>query len=149
MGLFNLFKKKPPLIDPFFGELRNLGSKQASVFDGKKWFAPAGKEVSLLIDADEAGPAQAQYDFYTTIERDYPALVARVIPVIEDEFRNWKDDFMIKDFATEFPLDHIHITKLNEEPLKWEMSFTSIHDLNHLFTIDFEGMEPMGVMIDG
>lgn len=149
MGLFNLFKKKPPFIDPFFGELRNNGSKQASLFDGKKWFAPAGKEVLLLIDADETGPVQAQYDFYTTLERDYPTLVAKIIPLIEDEFRNWKEDFAVKNFAIEFPLNHIHITKLDEQPLKWEISFTSIHDLNHHFSIDLEGMEPMGVLIDG
>jgi len=149
MGLFNLFKKKPPFIDPFFGELKYTASKHASFFDGKKWFAPAGKEIAVLIDADEAGPVQAHYDFYAAVERDYGLLLTKIIPVIEDEFKNWKEDFVIKDFATEFPLEYIHITKQNEQPLKWEISYTSVHDLNHQFTVDFEGMEPMGVAIDG
>ena len=149
MGLFSLFKKKPPFNDPFFGELKYTAGKHASFFDGKKWFAPASKEISVLIDADAAGPVQAQYVFFSAVERDYAMLLAKIVPVIEDEFKNWKEDFVIKDFTNEFSLENIHISKLDEVPLKWEISYTSVHDLDHQFTIDFEGMEPMGVMIDG
>lgn len=149
MGLFNLFKKKPLFNDPFFGALKHHAFKKESLFEGRIFFTPAGREIGLTIYAEATGLIQAQYDFYSTIEHDYAVLVNKIIPLIEDEFRNWKDDFVIKDFAKEFTLEHISIPKLDTRTLKWQISFTSIHDLNHHFTIDFEGMEPAAVMIDG
>jgi len=56
---------------------------------------------------------------------------------------------VIKDFAKEFPLEHFEIPKQDTKLVKWTMTYNSIHDLNHWFIVDFEGMEPMGVMIDG
>jgi len=149
MGLFNFFKKKPPFVDPFFGELKYYSSKNGCVFEGKIFFAPGGSEVVLSIEADTTGPVQAHYDFYKTIERDYSALVDKFIPLIEDEFRNWKDDFVIKDFGREFTVDHLEVPRQDITPVKWSLTYTSIHDRNHWFIFEFEGMELMGLMIDG
>lgn len=149
MGLFSLFKKKQSFIDPFFGELKHHEFKKGSFFEGKKFFAATGSEVGLSIDGEATGPTQAQYDFYLTVEREYALLVNKIIPLIEDEFRNWKDEFVIKDFTKEFTLDHLDIPGQDATLLKWDITFTSIHDENHWFTISFEGMEPVSVLIDG
>jgi hypothetical protein len=149
MGLFSFLKKKPPIHDPFFGDLRYHVVNDCAWFEGQKWFAPLEKEVGLLVDADAAGPTETQRNFYFTLEHDYFELVDKIKPVLEEEFRNWKEDFVIQDFSKEFTLDHLRVPKQDITPLKWEMVFTSFHDLNHFFTIEFEGMEPKGIIIDG
>lgn len=148
MGLFSFFKKKS-LPDPFFGNLEYHVAKGRTWFEGQKWFAPVSKEASFLVDADAEGPTEAQRNFYSTVERDYSTLVAKIRPILEEEFQNWKEDFMIQDFAEEFTLDHLQIPRPDVTPIKWVIVFTSIHDLNHYFTIELEGMEPKSVLIDG
>jgi len=48
----------------------------------------------------------------------------------------------------------IHALLFNNPPIRhragpWELAFTTIHDRNHLVTIDFQGDEPQGILIDG
>lgn len=148
MGLLRFFKKKS-LLDPFFGNLEYRVAKDRTWFEGQKWFAPVNKEVGFLVDANADGPTEVQRNFYSAVERDYPTLVAKVRPILEEEFQNWKEDFVIQDFAEEFALDHLQIPRPDVTPIKWEMVFTSIHDLNHYFTIELEEMEPKAVLIDG
>ena len=149
MGLFNFLKKKPPFDDPFFGMLRYHVVGDRAWFEGHKRFAPLDKEIGILMDADAEGATEAQRKFYQDLENNYTEMVARVKPVLENEFRNWKEDFVIQDFNREFILDHLRIPEQGIIPLKWEIVYTSIHDLNHYFTIEFEGMEPQGIVIDG
>jgi len=148
MGLFNLFKKRPPYDDPFFGALTHPFKKD-TLFEGKKLFTPASIEVGLSIISDPTGPTQSHYNFYTTIEREYATLVNKIIPLIEDEFGNWQGDFKIGDFAQEFRLEHLVVPRQDVTPLKWDIAYTSIHDSNHWFITSFEGMTPMGILIDG
>ena len=112
-------------------------------------FAPLGKEIEYLINATGAAPTVWQKEFYKNLQSDFNLYVEKIKPLIEEEFRNWKDDFVINDFMKEFELEHISIPGSDETPLSWDMSFTSIHDLNHTFTIDFSDYEPNGVLIDG
>ena len=70
-------------------------------------------------------------------------------PLITDEFQNWKEDFQIVDFNKEFSIDGITIPRMDDNPLVWDISFTTIHDKNHWVTIDFVDFEPQGVLIDG
>ena len=151
MGLFELFKKPLIVNDDFFGALRFVDFKDPSkdYFEGNGHFTPTGNETEYLIQADKNGPTDEQKQFYRDLQSNFNQFVDKIKPLIEDEFRNWKEDFVIKDFNKEFELVCITIPRFDVRPLIWDMAFTTIHDENHHVTIDFIDFEPNGILIDG
>ena len=151
MGLFDFFKRSTLLQDAFFGELRFVDFKDASknYFKGKGYFKPTDSNTAYLIQADKSGPTDKQKQFYINLQANFTCYVQKIKPLIEDEFRNWKEEFVIKDFNKEFELVCITIPRLDEKTIIWDMAFTTIHDLNHQVTIDFIDDEPNSVLIDG
>ena len=151
MGLFSLFKKPTKIQDDFFGELRFIDFRDSAknYFEGKGFFAPTQGETEFLIQANIEGPTTAQKEFYNDLQNNFEHYIEKIKPLIEDEFRNWKEDFEIKDFKKEFTLVCLTIPRLEIRPLIWDMAFTTIHDKNHHVTIDFIDSEPNGILIDG
>jgi hypothetical protein len=151
MGLFGSFKKSTKIHHDFFGELTFLGFKDSSrnYFEGRRFFAPTQQEIELLIHADKEGPTAAQQEFYVELQSNFEEYTKRIKRLVEDEFRNWKEDFEIEDFNKEFSLVCLTIPRLEKRPLIWDMAFTTIHDKNHHVTIDFVDHEPNGILIDG
>ncbi|RYE26470.1 MAG: hypothetical protein EOP45_03935 [Sphingobacteriaceae bacterium] len=151
MGLFNLFKKPTILQDDFFGALRSVDIKDTSknYFEGKGHFTPTNSDTEYLIQADKNGPTDEQKQFYLDLQADFTKYIQKMKPLIEDEFRNWKENFVIKDFNKEFELVCITIPRFEDRPITWDMSFTTVHDLNHQVTIDFIDDRPNGILVDG
>src|SRR6185436_13080470 len=115
MGLFNLFKKPTLIQDDFFGQLRFMDFKDSSknYFEGKGLFKPTNNETEYLIQGDLEGPTEAQKEFYIKLQNNFEQYVQKMKPLIEDEFRNWKEDFQINDFNNEFNLVCINIPRLD------------------------------------
>lgn len=151
MGFFNLFKKQPTIQDEFFGKLTFIDFRDSSkdYFEGRGKFSPTNDEIEYLVDGDIIGPTKEQRDFYKKIEDSYDEIIAKISPLIEQEFRNWKEDFEIKDFRKEFTPIGLSIPRLTAEVIAWNISFNTIHDRNHQITVDLENFEPEGVLIDG
>ena len=151
MGLFNLFKKPFIVQDDFFGQLRLMDFKDPTknYFEGKGFFAPTNNETEYIIQCDKSGPTTEQKEFCKKLQNDFDVYLTKIKPLIEDEFRNWKDDFQIKDFSKEFSLVCLAIPRLDSNPLIWDMSFTTIHDKNHNVTVDFIDQTPNNVLVDG
>jgi len=151
VGLFNLFKKPLIVQDDFFGQLRFMDFKDPSkdYFEGKGFFSPTNNDTEYLIQSDKTGPTTEQKEFYKKLQNDFDFYVAKIKPLIETEFRNWKEEFQIKDFGKEFSLVCLTIPRLDSSPFIWDMSFTTIHDKNHHVTIDFIDHIPNGVLVDG
>ena len=83
------------------------------------------------------------------MEAVFDTYIPKLQRLIEEEFRNWRPDFKIKDFKQEFRSEFMVIPIFDAKPLHWELLFSTIHDQNHDFTIDFIDEEPQGVFIDG
>lgn len=151
MGLFDIFKKPAILHDEFFGALRFVDFKDVSknYFEGKGHFAPTNNETEYLIEADKEGPTERQREFYRDLQANFTQYIEKIKPLIEDEFRNWKEDFAIEDFNKEFIVVCITIPRFDKQTLTWDIAFTTIHDLNHHVTIDFVDDQPKGILIDG
>jgi hypothetical protein len=151
MGLFDFFKKPDKYIDEYFGPLHFVGSRDASqdYFEGKTFFNPGHNEVTIIVKAGKNGPTSEQHQFYKQFQENYDHYVAKIQPLIIDEFRNWRDDFEISDFLKEFKLVFLVIPNMRDTPLVWEMAFTTIHDLDHHVTINFLDDQPNGILIDG
>lgn len=151
MGLFNLFKKPVIIEDSFFGKLRYLDFKGPSggYFEGEGVFSPINQEIGYMIQADISGPTEEQKEFYRELQKNFNCYTEKIRPLVEDEFRNWKEGFEIQDFNNEFTLESLTIPRLDSLPLIWNMSFTTIHDRDHQVTIDFKDHEPVGILIDG
>jgi len=106
MSFVNWFKKPAPIQDEFWGELRfTEGGKQVKgFFDCLKLFSPTASQVEVLLEGELPGPTLTQRNFYQQLEADFDECVEKIKPLVEDEFRNWKEDFEIKDFTQEFSL---------------------------------------------
>ncbi|MBL7732200.1 MAG: hypothetical protein JNM88_13555 [Chitinophagaceae bacterium] len=151
MGLFSFFKKPTIIHDHYFGPLLLVDFKDASknYFEGKGYFAPADSETEYLIHAGMEGPTEQQKEFYKNLQADFAAYIIKMKPLIENEFRNWHEQFEIKDFGKEFKLVNITIPRLDNTPAEWDMSFTTLHDLDHHITVYFVGDQPTGILVDG
>ena len=156
MGFFSFLFQKPVFIDdPVFGRLRRESfdkrtGKAGFITEDLK-FASTGPPIGCYLNTLGAGPTAAQRAFYRRIEEKYAELVPKLIPIIEDEFRNWKPKFQIRDFATEFWLTAISIPELDHtQKVAWNWSFETIHDDNHMLTIYMHDETPEpGLQMDG
>jgi hypothetical protein len=148
MGLFDIFKSKPNIQDTVFGELK-LTSGNNSFFSGRQIFAPLKKEVEIIIMTTENVVTPEQHKFYSELQTNYNEYKSKMTPIIEDTFKNAIDNFSIVDFDKEFKLTTIMIPDFNEKPLVWNLSFETVHDLDHIFSVDFNDYEAIDVQIDG
>ncbi|GAB2846437.1 hypothetical protein [Hymenobacter ruber] len=105
--------------DAIFGRLQRENLDKRT---GIAWFVteelifePTGNFIGCYIDATEAGLTPEQQSFYRHIEQCYAELIPHLIPIIEAEFQNWRPDFHINDFATEFCLTSISIPIIDKQ----------------------------------
>jgi hypothetical protein len=153
MGLFNFFSSKTTKIEhSFFGQMRFLNNKKdisKSYFECKRFFKPSDNIIHIGISANIEGPMENQIDFFKSIETNYTQIIKSIIPLIEDEFRNWKEDFAIENFETEFQPIYICIPRCDVTPIIWEIAFESDHDNNHTFTCTMQDDNAVEILIDG
>jgi hypothetical protein len=152
MGLFDIFKKPKTIQDEFFGLLIFIETRKdpsESYFEGKRLFYPIDEEIECFITADLSGPSTQQKAFYKRVETNYEDLINKAKPLITNEFRNWKGQFEMRDFNTEFKVVSISIPRVGQEELIWDMTFEAVHDDNHLITVNFKDFEADSIMIDG
>lgn len=153
MGFLDfLFGKTIRIEHNFFGTMtfrKNKKEPIRSLLSGSCPFSPSGKEIDFILDADETGPTQLQVDFFKSIENSFAAISESIVPLIEDEFRNWKDDFAIEDFSKEFQPVFIQLPRCETLPVIWEIAFESEHDLNHQFTVTMKDLTAESILIDG
>lgn len=153
MGLFDLFFGKKLIVQhDFFGELIYSSRKNFTgndYFYAKMPFSLSTEVIELFIDAAPSGPTESQVEFYKEIEMNYASISQSIIPIIEDEFRNWQEDFKIEDFSVEFQPTFIHLPRMESKPIVWEISFDSIHDKNHCFSVTMNDFSAISVLIDG
>lgn len=152
MGFFDLFKKKIVIDDEFFGTLRFERIKSLNsegLFLGKKDFTPLNKQIDIIFDGDGIKVKEEQKEFYQTLEKNYDELSNSIKNSIEEVFKNWDENFSIKDFNSEFTLTNITLPSFLVTPLEWHLSYDSIHDQNHIFTVNFQNWDIEDVIIDG
>lgn len=153
MGFLDFIFGAPKKInDEFFGGMNfmEIGKQSPrNYFECKKYFQPLGKEIELAVDGDLNESREKQKEFFQKIENGYEEIKIAVLPIIEDTFQNWKENFEIVDFDKEFFLCYLSIPRCNVKPIVWEIAFDNIHDLNHMVTVLMEDWEAKGIRIDG
>lgn len=153
MGIFNfIFGKSIKLDDKFFGTMlfhENKKDTLKSYFECKRHFLPSNKIIEIGIDADATGPTQKQIDFFRSIENNYLTIVKSIAPLIEEEFSNWNEGFLINDFQKEFEPVYLRLPRCDSNPIVWEIALESDHDRNHTFTITMFDLEAKEILIDG
>lgn len=143
MLLFDFFKSKRQVQDPLLGIL----TLYKGLWCGSTAFSPTGGEIDIFVSS-ESMPDERHRSFYQKIQAGYALLKPKLQAVLLDHYRNWQEDFKIKNFDEEFEVHSITLYSI-ESPAKWEMAFTSIYD-DHLLTLTIIDMEPQeGVVMDG
>lgn len=149
MGIFDFFKKKPKYIDEFFGELGYTKFKDASknFYDGQVNFQ--GSLIGISLDADENGPTEKQKEFFKKLNSEYHQIKKSIIiPFLKKELEDHLEESGLHNFDHEFEFDGISIGPIKNEKTEWSITYDS-KPMRHYVSIDFEGMEPKHVTIDG
>ena len=153
MGIFDfIFGKTIKIDDQFFGEMLFFHFKkkpEKNYFECKRYFKPTDNIIEIGIEGNETGPIELQKDFFRQIESEYEKIVYSVKPMIESEFKNWKEDFKIVNFQKEFKAVYLFLPRCEKEPKVWEIVFESEHDLNHTFTLTMKDFNATEILIDG
>jgi hypothetical protein len=149
MGIFDIFKKKPKFIDDLFGELGYTTLKDSSknFYDGETKFQ--GEEIGISIVADENGPTIEQKEFFKELDNEYSDIKEKVIiPFLKKELEENVISSGIDNFDAEFEFDGISIGKTKKGITEWSISYYS-KPMRHSVSIDFIGMKPEYMTIDG
>ncbi len=153
MGILDfIFGKTIKIDDEFFGKMIFLEDKREplkSYFECKRHFKPTDDIIEIGITGDVSGPTKIQIDFFLKIESDYDKIASSIKPMIENEFRNWNEDFKIADFKNEFKAVYLFLSRCEKEPIVWEIAFESEHNLNHTFTLTMNDLHATEILIDG
>nr|GFD23355.1 hypothetical protein [Tanacetum cinerariifolium] len=122
MGFWSFFFGQPVKIDDvFFGEMTFIeisNHPEKSYFECQRYFKPIDGLIELGVTGKLSGPMQCQKDFFAQLERDYQLIVAAVIPVMEEEFRNWKPEFKIGNFEQELKPIWLSIPACDQPPIE-------------------------------
>ena len=149
MGIFDIFKKKPKFIDDLFGELGYTTFKDSSknFYDGEVKFQ--GKEIGINLDADENGPTIEQKYFFKKLDNEYSEIKENIIlPFLRKELEENVINSGIENFDVEFEFDGISIGEIKNGKTEWSIAYYS-NPMRHSVSIDFIGMEPEYMTIDG
>jgi hypothetical protein len=147
-----LFGKTVKIGDAFFGEMVFIEistDPSKSYFECERYFKPSGEKIGLSVTGSLSGPTQRQKNFFAQIETEYLLLVPRWTTIIEQEFSSRMLVPVIRDFAKEFKPGYLSIPTCQEQPIEWEITFDTIHDLNHIITVGMLADEPQYVQVDG
>ncbi len=146
MRLFNFILGKSIKVESdFFGTMLFADD----YFECSRHFKPTGKIIEIKIEADESGPTQEQVDFFRSVEDNYATISSSMIPLIEEEVRNWDAAFKIRDFQKEFRAVYLCLSKGEPQPIIWEIAFESDYDKNHTFTLGMADFKATKIHIDG
>lgn len=153
MGLLDFIFGKPTKLEhEFFGTMIFYEDKKdthKSYFECRRQFISSDKIIEIGIDGDLSGPTQKQIDFFKNIEDNYLIIAKAIIPLIEDEFGNWKEGFKINNFQKEFEPVYLRLPRCEVKPIVWGIAFESDHDMNHTFTITMSDFDAKEILIDG
>ena len=153
MGIFDfIFGKTIKIDDEFFGKMIFSEFKknpEKNYFECRRHFKSTDEIIEIGIEGNVTGPTEVQKDFFRKIESDYDKIISSIKPMIENEFRNWKEDFKITDFKKEFKAVYLFLPRCEKEPKVWEIAFESEHDLNHTFTLTMNDLSATEILIDG
>ncbi|AWG21843.1 hypothetical protein FFWV33_10010 [Flavobacterium faecale] len=149
MGLFDFFKKQPKFQDEVFGLLTYNVFKDntKNFYSGDILFQ--GFLIGITIDAKDKGPSQLQKDFFKKLTSDYKNIKDEIIlPFLQIELEDTIEESGLANFDTEFELDGISIGYISNQKTEWSVTYDS-KPMRHFVTIDFDGMTPKDMMIDG
>ena len=147
-----LFGKPIKHFNEFFGWMifhENKKEPVKSFYACEHYFEPSAKNIEVLINGDLSGPREVQIDFFKVIEENFFTISKSIIPLIEDEFGNWKEGFKVHNFQEEFDPICIQILRCENNPVVWKISFDTLYDENHAFTLTMSEFEAKEIGIDG
>jgi hypothetical protein len=149
MGIFNIFKKKPKLVDELFGELGYTTFRDSlkNFYDGEVSFQ--GKQIGIILDADENGPTNKQKEFFKNLDKEYHEIKESIIlPYLRAELEDNIEDSGLNDFDNQFNIDGISISRIKTDKTEWSITYDS-KPMKHYVSIEFEGMKPKYMTVDG
>ncbi|CAM3999345.1 hypothetical protein FLJU110815_11275 [Flavobacterium jumunjinense] len=149
MGIFDIFKMKPKFVDDFFGELnyRSLKVTSKSYYAGQVQFQ--GNLIGIILTADEKGPTDEQKIFFKKLDSEYIIIKENIIlPFLKKELEDNLEESGLENFDSQFDSDAISIGEIKNENTEWSITYDA-KSMRHFVTIDFEGMQPKYMSIDG
>jgi hypothetical protein len=145
---------RPRIVHRTFGVLRPYRNDQ--FWRGKVHFAPAGHRVGLSIHAGKAGPTDVQERVYHQIEKQYAAMLPRLLKALLPEYRKvreaqpaagWPEAAQPDDLLKILSFGCIWLEQGARHP--FVLSYQSDRDKNHEFHVFFRDGKLVNVAFEG
>ena len=135
----------PTLTDPLFGPLIYFPMTQT--WSGKIQFPPLDREVEILVDANDSGPAESHREFFNSLVARWPEIQVAIGEILFPPMKDWaKSDYDETNPWAYFDLRGIRIPTLATEPVEWAISYWCPSD-HHYFDVQMSGWKPEGLDI--
>ena len=135
----------PTLNDPLFGPL--VYFPMTKVWSGKIQFPTPDREIEILVDSDDSGPAESQREFFRALVARWPEIQAAIGEILFPPIKKWaKSDYDEANPWAYFDLRGIRIPTLATEPVEWAISYWCPTNA-HYFDVQMSGWKPDGLDI--
>jgi hypothetical protein len=128
----------PIFRDDVFGKMRfhwYIGKQNRNWFGSWTYFAPAGEQVQVYLDAMSSRPTDAQRAFFLMAQTRYEEMIPVASSLIEGEIQNKFRSFKFGDFVRECTPVWPDIPACDTTPVNWQIIFGMQLDLEPLDVI--------------
>jgi hypothetical protein len=144
----NLFRPRPKaplptLTDPVFGALVCFPATE--LWAGAVRFAPAGRDIEIVIEAGASGPDKTQRAFFNELSARWPGIQDAIGGILFPPIKKWaKRDFDESNPWGYFDLRGVRIPSpaaLADESAEWAVSYWCA-SVKHHFDVQMRGWNP-------
>jgi hypothetical protein len=108
-----------------------------------------GNLIGIILTADEKGPTDEQKIFFKKLDSEYIIIKENIIlPFLKKELEDNLEESGLENFDSQFDFEAISIGEIKIENTEWSITYDA-KSMRHFVTIDFEGMQPKYMSIDG
>ena len=117
-----------------------ISGHSAGYYEHMHDFKPGpGGTINLCSYGVSVNLTRPQQGFITQLERDYPLLVAALIPEIEKEIVNQKLKLHSVNLGQEIGPIYLIIPACDKQPIEWEMYFVGLAEPVSMMMVSFTG----------
>jgi hypothetical protein len=129
----------PTQTDPLFGPLVHF--PMTKTWAGKIHFPPIDREIEILVDAGDHGPAESHREFYHALLSRWPEIQTAIGAILFPPMKKWAKKHDEANPWSYFDLRGIRLPSLATEPVEWAISYWCPAN-HHFFDIQMSAWRP-------
>jgi len=134
--------------DPVFGPMRYMGDR-LRYWECKVTSAPTSSVVETFVDGSAEDSMGVQHRFFEQFLKEWPTISEAIGRTLLEKWQERKSNTRAESPWDIFKLSSLSIPSASIDDAKWEISFATSTDPNHLWTVQMAGRKPQRVSLEG